>query len=593
MCGIFGTTGKSLESYEKGGVDRALAALSKRGPDDHGTLSFPACILGQTRLSILDLSGGHQPMPDNRRDIAITFNGEIYNYRELKKELESKGYIFSTNSDTEVILKAYQEYGNDCPKHLDGMFAFAIWDNEKQSLFMARDRFGKKPLYYALDDENNFVFASEIKALFATGKIKGVVDYETIDNYLTLMYVPPWKSVYKNMQVIPPASFAVFKDGNIETKKYWQLEKKETSISYGEAKEKVRSLLTKSVEKRMIADVEIGSFLSGGVDSTLVTLLAQSFSKTPIKTFSVGYQNYINELPFALEASKKIGSDHYTLQAKDDMVEDLHKVMAYFDEPHADSSDFPQCLVSRFAVEEVKVALSGDGADELFLGYGWYTRHKNLSYRAHFKEKVFMNPFAGYLNAVQVFTPAEKKKLWKNNSVVNNDFINDEVKNSKLSSTEKINLFDLTTYLPSQLLTKVDRMGMMNSLEVRSPFLDHHLAEFVYNLPETYKTDTSIFKRILKDILGEYMPKEFVNRRKQGFGAPVKKWLREETFRNEVYAKLYNTNADIYTILDERFVKMMIDDFYLKGNDRYNYKLWVLYCLELWFNSHKQYFASQ
>ena len=347
MCGIFGATGESLEPYKKGGVDHALVTLSKRGPDDRGILAFPACVLGQTRLSILDLSLGHQPMRDNKRDMAITFNGEIYNYTALKKELESKGHIFSTHSDTEVILKAYQEYGNNCPKHLDGMFAFAIWDNEKQSLFMARDRFGKKPFYYAFDDASNFIFASEIKALFATGNIKGVVDYEAIDNYLTLMYVPPWKSIYKNIQVIPPASFAVLKEGNIEIKKYWQLEKKEISITYPEAKEEGRCLLTESTKKRMIADVEIGSFLSGGVDSTLVTILAQSFSKTPIKTFSVGYQNYINELPFALEASKKIGSDHYTLQAKDDMVADLHKVMEYFDEPHADSSDFPQCLVSR------------------------------------------------------------------------------------------------------------------------------------------------------------------------------------------------------------------------------------------------------
>lgn len=568
-----------------------LASLSKRGPDDHGTLSFPLCTLGQTRLSIIDLESGHQPMQDNKRDMAITFNGEIYNYRELKKELEEKGYVFSTNSDTEVILKAYQEYGDECPKHLDGMFAFAIWDNEKGRLFMARDRFGKKPLYYAFDDDQNLLVASEIKALFASGKIKGVLNPEAIDNYLALMYIPPWKTIYKNISVIPPASFAIFKDGELKIKKYWQLEKKDVPITYTEAKEKVRALLTKSIEKRMIADVEIGSFLSGGVDSTLVTAIAQSFSKAPIKTFSVGYQDYINELPFAAEAAQKIKTDHYTLQAKDDMVDELKTVIEYFDEPHADSSDFPQHLVSKLASTKVKVALSGDGADELFLGYGWYTRHKNLSYRAHFKEKVLMSPFAGYLNAVQVFTPAERKNLWKNPVHVNKNFVSDEVKNSKLSSVEKINLFDLTTYLPGQLLVKADRMGMMNSLEVRSPFLDYHLAEFVYSLPDEYKTSDTMFKRILKDILGETMPHEFVHRRKQGFGAPVKKWLRESAFKNEVYTKLHDSTADIYTMLDEQPIKIMLDDFYLKGNDRYNYKIWVLYCLELWFNSHKQFHA--
>lgn len=589
MCGIFGVAGSSSGTYQENEVAQALRSLSKRGPDDHGTLTYPACTLGQTRLSIIDLTSGHQPMRDNTRDMAITFNGEIYNYRELKKELEKKGYTFSTNSDTEVILKAYQEYGDECPKYLDGMFAFAIWDNEQGNLFVARDRFGKKPLYYAFDDQKNIVLASEIKAIFATGKIKGVIDHQTIDNYLTLMYIPPWKTVYQNIEVLPPASSAIFKDGKLIIKKYWQFKKEKVSISYQEAKEKVRQLLTESIEKRMIADVEIGSFLSGGIDSTLVTILAQTFLKTPIKTFSVGYQNYINELPFALEASRKAGSEHYTLQAKDDMVKDLQEVVAYFDEPHADSSDFPQCLLSKLAASNVKVALSGDGADELFLGYGWYTRHKNLSYRAHFKEKVFLDPFSGFIKNIQVFSPSEKKKLWKNRNFINDGYLNDEVKNSNLSPVEKINLFDLTTYLPGQLLTKVDRMGMMNSLEVRSPFLDHHLAEFVYNLPETYKTDAGIFKRILKDILGEYMPEEFVNRRKQGFGAPVKAWLRESSFKKDVYEKLYHPNAEIFTMMNEKVVKEMINDFYTNNNDHYNYKIWVLYCLELWLISHKQY----
>src|SRR3989344_2658661 len=591
MCGIFGVAGTSLASYNKDAVRRALTPLSKRGPDDQGIVFSNDCALAQTRLAIIDLASGHQPMKDSVRDHTITFNGEIYNYRELRATLLKKGHIFSTNSDTEVVLKAYQEYGDDCPKHFDGMFAFAIWDNEKKQLFMARDRFGKKPFYYAIDEQGNFMFASEIKAIFATGKIKGALDHEAVDNYLTLMYIPPWKTVYKNIKVIPPASFAVFKDGNLRIKKYWQLEKRSVLMSYLDAKEEVRRLLTESIKKRMIADVEIGSFLSGGVDSTLVTAIAQSFSKAPIKTFSVGYQNYINELPFAAEAAHTIGTDHHVLQAKDDMVQELETAIEYFDEPHADSSDFPQYLLSRFTAKKVKVALSGDGADELFLGYGWYTRHKNLSYRAHFKEKVFMSPFSGYLNAVQVFTQKERAMLWKNRGYVSNDFISDEVANSKLSSTEKINLFDLTTYLPGQLLVKADRMGMMNSLEVRSPFLDHHLAEFVYGLPDDYKTNTMIFKRILKDILSGTMPQEFVHRRKQGFGAPVKKWLRKETFKKEIYKKLYDSSADIYTILNERFVKQMIDDFYLNYNDRYNYKIWVLYCLELWFNSHKQHFA--
>ncbi|MFA6601252.1 MAG: asparagine synthase (glutamine-hydrolyzing) [Candidatus Paceibacterota bacterium] len=593
MCGIFGVAGNDLKGYTPKVVEDALTALSKRGPNDKGADHLSNCILGQTRLSIIDLSGGHQPMKDSKKDLTIAFNGEIYNFLELRETLQKKGYVFSTHSDTEVILKAYQEYGNGCPKYLNGMFAFAIWDGGKKELFMARDRFGKKPFYYAFDHKANLLIASEIKAIFATGQIKGLIDYGAIDNYLTLMYIPPWKTVYKNINVLPPATSAVFKEGRLSIEKYWRLEKKPASISYSEAKEKVRELLTEAVKKRMIADVEIGSFLSGGVDSTLVTAIAQSFSKTPIKTFSVGYEDYINELPFAAEAASKIGTDHNTLQAKDDMVAELEKTLAYFDEPHADSSDFPQYLLSKFTASKVRVALCGDGADELFLGYGWYMRHKNLSYRAHFFEKVFLSPFKGYLQATQIFSSQERTRLWKDSSYKKNDIISEEVLTSDLDSAKKINLFDLTTYLPGQLLVKADRMGMMNSLEVRSPFLDHHLAEFVYSLPDDYKTNQTTYKRILKDLLGEIMPPEFVHRRKQGFGAPVKKWLRQKTFKDEIYSKLYNTEADIFSIFKERTIKAMIDDFYNNNNDRYNYKIWVLYCLELWFNSHKSYFASK
>jgi asparagine synthase (glutamine-hydrolysing) len=275
------------------------------------------------------------------------------------------------------------------------------------------------------------------------------------------------------------------------------------------------------------------------------------------------------------------------------MVAELEKTLAYFDEPHADSSDFPQYLLSKFTASKVRVALCGDGADELFLGYGWYIRHKNLSYRAHFFEKVFLSPFKGYLQATQIFSSQERTRLWKDSSYKKNDIISEEVLTSDLDSAKKINLFDLTTYLPGQLLVKADRMGMMNSLEVRSPFLDHHLAEFVYSLPDDYKTNQTTYKRILKDLLGEIMPPEFVHRRKQGFGAPVKKWLRQKTFKDEIYSKLYNTEADIFSIFKERTIKAMIDDFYNNNNDRYNYKIWVLYCLELWFNSHKSYFASK
>ena len=589
MCGILAIRGKTRSLNVD--TDAMLTSLGKRGPDDRGLMRFELCVLGQTRLSIIDLSGGHQPMKDGQRNQAIVFNGEIYNYKELKQSLEAKGYQFDTVSDTEVILKAYQEYGADCVKYLEGMFAFALWDEDKQELFLARDRFGKKPLYYAFDDEGSLYIASEIKVLFCSGRLKGRIDDGALDAYLTLMYLPPWKTMYKNVETLPPGSSAMYKDGHLEIKTYWRLEKNPLLIGYEEAKQEVKRLLASAVQKRMIADVEIGSFLSGGVDSTLVTLLAQSFSKTPIKTFSVGYQNYINELPFAFEASQKIGSDHFTLQAKDDMVEELHKVIAYYDEPHADSSDFAQSILSRFAGSKVKVALSGDGADELFLGYGWHTRHLNLSYRAHFFEKVFQSPFEGFLKSIQIFSLAERKRLWKHLPCTKQDIESEQIKISALSSVEKINLFDFTTYLPGQLLTKADRMGMMHSLEVRSPFLDRSLVEFVYNLPMEYKANKTESKIILKDILAETMPKEFVYRRKQGFGAPIKSWLKQDAFRQDVYTQLDTSNAEIYQRLDRKYVGWLLRRFYQNKDERVFYKIWVLYCLELWMQEHKRYFA--
>jgi len=601
MCGIFGVVGTSLSSYKKDEVRRAITPLTHRGPDDHGVTFLQDCILGQTRLSIVDLESGHQPMKDNVRDHTITFNGEIYNYRELRATLSKKGHTFSTSSDTEVILKAYQEYGDDCPEHFDGMFAFAIWDNERKRLFIARDRFGKKPFYYTFDDQDNFIFASEIKALFATGKIKGVLDHEAIDTYLALMYIPPWKTVYKNIKVVPPAGSAVLKDGSLNIVRYWQLEKNPISISYEKAKEEVRHLLTESVKKRMIADVEIGSFLSGGVDSTLVTMIAQSFSKTPIKTFSVGYQDYINELPFAAKAARAIGTDHHTLQAKDDMVQELETAIKYFDEPHADSSDFPQYLLSKFTAQKVKVALSGDGADELFLGYGWYTRHKNLSYRAHFKEKVFISPFSGYLNVVQVFTPRERAKLWKNKKDLNKNLKIDFTNGKKFSFMQKINLFDINSYLPGDLLVKLDRASMMASLEVRSPFLDKELVEFSFNLPEKFKADnegTGKFKTkwggrwknkiLLKEVAEKYLPYDIIYRKKQGFGPPIKPWMEKESMQKLVEELFINNEAGSYNFLNESRIKKIINDFYKNGKNPY--QVWTLTCLELWYQNNKKYF---
>ncbi|MEK7180182.1 MAG: asparagine synthase (glutamine-hydrolyzing) [Patescibacteria group bacterium] len=587
MCGIIAIVGKTAGNLEKEKIDSMLSSLSKRGPDDTGVCTYDNCTLAQTRLSILDISGGHQPMKDTAHPYTIVFNGEIYGYKDTRKKLEELGHIFSTNSDTEVILKAYTEYGRKCPEYLDGMFAFAIWNESKQELFIARDRFGKKPFYYTWVGDM-FWGASEIKALFASGEVKGKIDFIAIDNYLQLMYIPPWKTVYSNIHTLLPAHAGIVKNGKLETWEYWQLENKSINISYDNAKKEIKRLFDEAVKKRMVADVEIGSLLSGGVDSTLVTAYAQKYATHPLKTFSVGYENYINELPYASLASKKIGTDHYTLEVKGELTHELEKVIEYMDEPHADSSNLSQHLISELASSKVKVAMSGDGADELFMGYGWYWKYWHTRKIVRLKNIFVSNQFKEHLKYVAIFSKKDRFDLWKDISFLSDSIEKKYVGKIKGNGTQQINFFDLTTYLPGQLLTKIDRTSMMHSLEIRSPFLDHALAEFVYNLPEKYKMDRKNGKIILKEILCEIMPKDFVYRKKQGFGAPVKEWLRIETVKKFV-EKTLSENSELYRIFKKEKILDIVNNFYQKHNDAAQYKIWSLLCLALWFKFHQKY----
>jgi asparagine synthase (glutamine-hydrolysing) len=339
MCGILAIKGKLSLSDDT--VSKMLGTLSHRGPDEQKFIKIKDAILGQARLSIVDLSAGNQPMTDNSKSITIVFNGEIYDYQNLKKDLEDKGHVFRTKSDTEVILKSYIEYGEDCVKYIDGMFAFVIYDQEKDLFFFARDRFGKKPFYYTFID-NTFICASEIKAIIASQKIKGQINPQAIHDYLKYSYIGPDKTIYKNISTLPPAHAGILENGKLKTWQFWSLKKQKIEMSYEQAKEQIKKIFTNAVRKRMIADVEIGSLLSGGVDSTITTYYAQKYSARPIKTFSIGYDGEKNELPYAIQASKKIGTDHYSLPINSDMSQALIDIISYMDEPHGDNSDFPQ-----------------------------------------------------------------------------------------------------------------------------------------------------------------------------------------------------------------------------------------------------------
>lgn len=583
MCGIIGLVEK--EKGPHASLARSLATLSRRGPDDSGSFEFPYCAIAQTRLSIIDLATGHQPMKDASKDIAIVFNGEIYNYKTLKKTLEEKGHTFVTQSDTEVLLKAYIEYGEKCPEHLDGIFAFGIWDNEKETLFLARDRFGEKPLYYT-EHNGQFLFASEIKALLAAGA-SAELDMTSLDNYLSLMYVPPWRSIYKNIKTLLPAHSATYRHGELTIQKYWGIKREPLTLSLKEAASRVREALTHSVTSRMVADVEVGTLLSGGIDSSLVTVLAQQSSPKQLKTFSMGFEGLINELPFAAEVARAAETEHTEAQASTNLVNAFEEVSAYFDEPFGDSSNVPMHLISSLASKKVKVVLSGDGGDELFWGYGHYRKHHHLPKITKLLNMLTgTDPYTYYKkNLAQYFSPSERRRLLKDTSAIEEDPTTHIDYSEASTPLEKINLTDFYMGLPGDMLTKVDRASMMHSLEVRSPFLDPVLVQLAYNLPPEYKSNKTQGKLILEEAFHDTFPEGFFKRKKQGFGAPVGKWLHKPEFRTLV-ATVLDADARIGQWLAMDAVKKYVDRFYA-GEEHLQYKVWLLLSLEMWTRTRK------
>lgn len=565
MCGFIAIAGEQLNitNYDTDGM---LRKLEKRGPDGFGEALFSNCWLGHRRLAIMDLENGEQPMADGH--LSISFNGEIYNNLELRIKLKKRGIVFNTESDTETILKAYRVWGNNCVKYLDGIFAFVIWDDFQNEMFVARDRLGQKPFYYFFDNKK-ILMASEIKSLIASNAVKPQLDYCSIDNYLRLMYIPPWKSVYKNIFQVPPAHCGIFKNGTLLLKRYWSLKHKSINISYDEAKNEVRRLLINAVRKRLgNSDVEIGVFLSGGVDSSLVALIANKDLGYPLKAFSVSYAGH-DELFFAKQVGKKINAKHFVSKIDKCLINEVKRVIYYFDEPHADTSDFPQHIISGLASKKVKVVLSGDGADELFLGYKWH---------AKMSDELLYNR----LNFICPFTFDERVALWGSDNFINNNILTKEVFYNLKDQIDCVTMFDITSHLPGQILTKIDRAGMMHGLEVRSPFLDIDLLEFVFNLPYEYKISNGEQKHLLKDILSEYMPDTFARRRKQGFGAPINKWLHDPQIKNYVFKRL--RTGQLKPMFSLKVINNYLDDFYEKRErpERASQKIWVLLCLELW-----------
>jgi len=603
MCGITGFISKS-QLFSKDKLIAITDQIAHRGPDAAGYFYEDKVGLGHRRLSIIDLSNAaNQPMYSACGNFVMVYNGEIYNYKEIALKLN---VALKTTSDTEVILEAFVQFGKDCVQMFNGMFAFAIYDKAKNELFICRDRMGIKPIFYYLDD-HTFAFSSELKSLFKLFPEKKTIDQSAVTQFLHLNYIPAPNTIYKEFKKFPSGHYATFKDGNFKLECYWNMSEKISSQTMQDeqaAKSQLHDLLKSSVSYRMISDVPFGTFLSGGIDSSLVTAIAQAHSDVPINTFSIAYESSkYDESTYAKTVSRQLGTHHHELILKEiDAINLFERIFDAYDEPYADASAISTMLVSKFARSQVTMTLSGDGGDELFMGYGFYKWRarlendfiKNLKPLFRFGlargnermqrvsklfETVRSNYLAGHIFSQESlnYSESELKKLLIRPGDI--ELLPEQpLKLSrKLTATEQQALFDLQYYIQDDLLVKVDRASMQFSLEARVPLLDYRIVEFALNLHPDLKLRNGETKYLLKQILYDYLPKEIFNRPKWGFGIPLNKWLRKELFYlQERYLNRAITERFAYFKYDS--IKPIIDQ-YNAGSDTMVGRVWLIIVL--------------
>jgi asparagine synthase (glutamine-hydrolysing) len=626
MCGLTGFV--KLEDDKKNPQDQIWSMVSvirHRGPDAQN-VSFPSdnVGLGHARLAVIDLeSTSNQPFSDIERRFHLVFNGEIYNYKYLRQVLKGKGYIFRTNSDTEVLLTSYIEWGISCIERLEGMFAFALYDVEAKMLHLVRDRLGKKPLFY-LCDKSKLIFGSEIKSILAYGDIDKTVDEVSLNTYLGLGYCASPDTLFLNVKQLEPGHrLQLGAEGKVCIRRYWEVNIAK-SDDRGELyyKRQLSELLDQSIEKRLIADVPVGCFLSGGIDSSAITVRAARKYHASLKTFSVGFgKSSYNELPYAKEVSDLCGTDHYSILVNNVTHELIESIVWHAEEPTADSSMVPTYQLCKLAKEQVTVALSGDGADEIFAGYETYTAFY-LSRLYKLLPKLFRAGIsASVLNSTRVTEEkyAFREKVRRFTSATEFDdhkmhlywrsIVNDETKSELLSgslfsaltelpiykrseeiftrsnatSLNKMLLIDTKLYLPNDMLVKVDRMSMAHSLEVRSPFLDHKLTEFAFSLPDKYKL--KFFKRkkyLLRKVLSDELPSSILDRKKAGFNSPINEWIKGQ-LREPIYDCLFSKS-----FLDKTGFNRSVINKLLERNEKgladHSFEIWNIYVLAIWFD---------
>jgi asparagine synthase (glutamine-hydrolysing) len=571
------------------------------------------------RLSIIDLAGGAQPISGEDGSVTIVFNGEIYNFHDVRKDLESRGHIFKTNSDTEAIVHAYEEYGNDCVHRLRGMFAFAIWDDKSRELYIARDRVGKKPLYYTLTSDSTLVFGSELKSLLVHPGVKRDIDVEAVDAYLTLGYIPDPLSIFRDVHKLPPGHYLKFSAGRVIIQQYWDFDFQPTNQRpAGEYLDELKALLDESVRLRLISDVPLGAFLSGGIDSsTIVALMARNMNQ-PVKTFSIGFnEDSYNELKYARLTAAKLGTDHHEFFVTPEICDVVDQLVWHFDEPFADPSAIPTYMVSKLAREHVKVVLSGDGGDELFAGYTHYVVQSNrqafsslpkalrkgiihpLSYRLphgawgrNYLHNISLEPIDRYLDSLSYFTELSRESLYTTdfqNSLpgtkeVARRFADYSARVKTRQPLDQLLYIDSKTYLPGDILTKVDRMSMATSLEVRVPLLDHKLIEFVTTIPSSLKLAGSETKHLLRQAAQDLIPSEILRRPKQGFGVPLEEWINHQ-LRDQIRETLREPRTRQRGYVRTDYVEVLLNE-HEKGRRDHSQPLWSLLMLELW---HRQF----
>ena len=613
MCGIAGfflREGKAELSAVRAMCDQ----IRHRGPDDEGYHVEGGCAIGMRRLSIIDLGTGHQPMSNEDQTVWVVFNGEIYNYQELRRDLMAHGHQFVTNSDTETLVHLYEQEGADGLRRLRGMFAFAIWDSRRRRVFLARDRFGKKPLYYAVLPHGLY-FGSELKCLRTAG-VPAEIDADALRLFFQFTYIPEPRSCFRDVKKLPPGSWMTYDaGGTVRQGRYWQFPTPvaETPPGFSEADvcDRLRDKFDESVRMRMIADVPLGAFLSGGIDSSSVVASMALASPEPVRTFSIGFEeSAFNELEYAAMVARRYQTDHHEIIVRPDAVDLVSRLVSYFDEPFGDSSAIPTFIVSEFAVQHVKVALSGDGGDELFAGYDRFQALNKLRkmdrlpqvfrsfvswtadrlpYSAYGKnylhmfsrstalERYFESNFAPWLLRHELLQPdwmlpADGAYLMRS--------LAGFLLPGDADLLSQALYFETTQNLPGDMLVKVDRMSMANSLEVRCPVLDHELAELAAAIPHDWKIREGKGKYILLRALGNRLPEQLLNRSKMGFGVPLSLWFRG-ALRTFLWDHLTSDSLMARDIVSAAFVRQMLVE-HDSGRRDNSHWLWSLLMLELW-----------